>query len=231
MIEAVTLGAAALGTTVYGMVEPNSTLFGKVIGRGPADRGVYLTFDDGPNPRWTPRVLDLLREHAVPAAFFMVGKYVNNEPGLARAAVEGGHLVGNHTWSHRRLHLKTSSYIHNELDRTHHCIARATHSAVRAFRAPHGYRNPFVGRQAAQFGYVTFGWTFGVWDTAMPGVQVIRERMRKKLRAGSVLLLHDGDGYNEHGDRSQTVEALPYIIDDVRKAGYEFRPLTNLLTA
>ena len=231
MIEVVTLGAAAAGLAVYGTVEPNSRLFGNVIGRGPHDRGLYLTFDDGPNPRWTPRVLETLREHDVPAAFFMVGKYVAAEPALAREAIDAGHVVGNHTWSHRRLHLKSSRYIHLELERTHHCIARATRSTVHAFRAPHGYRNPFVGRQAAKFGYVTFGWTFGVWDTAMPGVQVIRERMRKKLRPGAVLLLHDGDGYDENGDRSQTVDALPYIIDDARRAGFEFRSLNYLLAA
>jgi len=75
------------------------------------------------------------------------------------------------------------------------------------------------------------GWTFGVWDTARPGPEEIRRRMLARLRPGAILLLHDGDGYDPRGDRSQTAEALPGIIDGVRAAGYELRPLTELLTA
>jgi peptidoglycan/xylan/chitin deacetylase (PgdA/CDA1 family) len=99
------------------------------------------------------------------------------------------------------------------------------------FRAPHGYRNPFVFRAVRPFDYRVMGWTFGVWDTARPGPEEIRRRMLARLRPGAILLLHDGDGYDPRGDRSQTAEALPGIIDGVRAAGYEFRPLTDLLTA
>jgi peptidoglycan/xylan/chitin deacetylase (PgdA/CDA1 family) len=77
--------------------------------------------------------------------------------------------------------------------------------------------------------YTVFGWTFGVFDTARPGVDEIRRRVRTRLRKGAIVLLHDGDGYDPDGDRLQTAQALPGIIADARHAGYEFAPLTDLL--
>jgi peptidoglycan/xylan/chitin deacetylase (PgdA/CDA1 family) len=77
--------------------------------------------------------------------------------------------------------------------------------------------------------YTVFGWTFGVFDTANPGVDVIRRRVRRRLKPGAIVLLHDGDGYDPHGDRMQTAAALPVIIEDARSAGYEFAPLSELL--
>jgi len=96
------------------------------------------------------------------------------------------------------------------------------------FRAPHGYRNPFVFSAVRPYGYRVMAWTFGVWDTARPGAEEIRRRIRAKLAPGAILLLHDGDGYDPLGDRRQTAEALPGIIEDVRAAGYEFRSLADL---
>jgi peptidoglycan/xylan/chitin deacetylase (PgdA/CDA1 family) len=81
-----------------------------------------------------------------------------------------------------------------------------------------------------RLGYTTFGWTFGVWDSARPGAEEIRRRVRSRLAPGALILLHDGDGYDPRGDRSQTAEAVPGIVRDARAAGYEFRPLGELLS-
>ncbi|HEU4699914.1 MAG TPA: polysaccharide deacetylase family protein [Gemmatimonadales bacterium] len=235
LVPAIGLGAAALGTLAcgaWGVYEPNAPLFGPVIGAGPPDGGaVYLTFDDGPNPGVTDRILETLARHGVPAAFFMVGRYAERHAALVRAVSGAGHVVGNHTWAHVKLHRRGPARIRCELERTHRALADLTGAAPRAFRAPHGYRNPFVARTARRLGYATFGWSYGVWDTARPGAEVIRARMRRKLRPGAILLLHDGDGYDPAGDRTQTADALPGIIADVRAAGLEFRPLTDLLPA
>lgn len=219
-------GVAAAG--VYGAVAPNSGLFGPVIGRGPRESSLYLTFDDGPHAEWTPRILDILQHHHIPAVFFAVGRYAVAHPDIVRAISADGHLLGNHTWSHRKLHLRSRPYIASELRRTHDALASIV-AAPRAFRAPHGYRNPFVSNVTRAMGYTTFGWTFGVWDTARPGTEVIRERMKKRLQPGAILLLHDGDGRDPHSDRSQTVAALPGIIEDAVARGYTFRPLSDLL--
>jgi peptidoglycan/xylan/chitin deacetylase (PgdA/CDA1 family) len=230
LIGAALAGVALTGLAAHGVYYPNSPLFGSVIGSGPrSGKSVYLTFDDGPNPRATPAILETLAERSVPAAFFMVGSFVLRHPDLARAVADGGHEIGNHTFSHVKLHSRGPARIRAELERTHAAIEQATARAPRTFRAPHGFRNPFVVPAARRLHYTTFGWTFGVFDSARPGATEIRRRVRKRLRPGAVILLHDGDGYDPNGDRSQTAEALPGIIDDVRAAGYELRPISDLL--
>jgi len=233
MMAALPLAAlgASLGVWAYGTYEPNSPLFGRVIGRGPgAGRVAYLTFDDGPNPGATEPILDTLAGLGVPAGFFMVGEHVRRFPGIARRVVAAGHEVGNHTLRHPKLHFRGPRRIDAELTGAHAVIANATGRAPRSFRAPHGYRNPFVTRSARRLGYTVFGWTFGVWDSD-PRVSAaeIRRRVARKLRPGAIILLHDGDGYDPAGDRRRTAEALPGIIADARTAGYVFRPPAELI--
>jgi peptidoglycan/xylan/chitin deacetylase (PgdA/CDA1 family) len=204
-------------------------LFGRSIERGPRRRRVYLTFDDGPNERATAAILETLATERVPAAFFMVGDHVRRYPGLARRVVSEGHLVGNHTYNHVKLHLAGPKRIREQLEVAHNAIEWATGRIPRAFRAPHGYRSPFLKSIIVDMRYTVFGWTFGVFDTAKPGVEEIRRRVRKRLRPGAIVLLHDGDGYDAEGDRLQTANALPGIIADARNAGYEFAPLSELL--
>lgn len=225
---AVAGGAIAVG--LYGAYAPNCRLFGRAIGRGRRDeRHVYLTFDDGPSPSATQAVLVALAREGVPAAFFMVGDHVDRYPGLARDVAGAGHEIGNHTQHHVKLHRLGPGRIRRELAEAHAAIAEATGRAPRVFRAPHGYRNPFVPFAVRRLGYATFGWTFGVWDSARPGAEEIRRRVRARVSPGAVILLHDGDGYDPRGDRSQTAAALPGIIRDARAAGYAFRPLAELL--
>src|SRR5947208_10412422 len=223
---------AALGAWAYGTYEPNSPLFGRAIGRGSrAERVAYLTFDDGPNPAATEPILETLAAHQVPAAFFMVGEHVRRFPAVARRVADLGHVVGNHTLRHRKLHFCGPARIREELERTHDIIGNVTGRVPRAFRAPHGYRNLFVTVTTRRLGYTVFGWTFGVWDSdARVSAEEIRRRVRRKLRPGAIVLLHDGDGYDPDGDRRRTAAALPGIIADARSAGFVFRSLAELVS-
>ena len=224
------VGATAAGALALGIYYPNSWLFGGVIGHGPRNGNTaYLTFDDGPNPTATDHILETLAAQGVPAEFFMVGAHVQQYPGIARRVVAAGHEIGNHTQHHVKLHVHGPRRIRRELEQAHHVITTVTGVAPRAFRAPHGYRNPFVAAVTQRLGYRVFGWTFGVWDSARPGADEIRRRVRTHLRPGAIILLHDGDGYDPAGDRSQTAAALPGIIQDARDAGYALRPLGDLL--
>ena len=204
-------------------------VFGPSVERGPKQRRIYLTFDDGPNERATPAILETLTRERVPAAFFMVGDHVRRFPALARDVVHAGHTVGNHTYNHVKLHLAGPAKIRSQLRQTHEVIEWAMNLTPHSFRAPHGYRSVFLRSVAAEMRYTVFGWTFGVFDTARPGVEEIRRRVRKRLRPGAIVLLHDGDGYDPEGDRMQTAKALPGIIADARMAGYQFAPLSELL--
>jgi len=204
-------------------------LFGPSVERGPRARRIYLTFDDGPNERATPVILDMLAAERVPAGFFMVGKHARLFPSLAHRVRAAGHDIGNHTEHHIKLHLRGPRRIRAELGAAHEAILATTGGAPRAFRAPHGYRSPFLRRVTRELGYTVFGWTFGVWDTARPGADEIRRRVRVRLRPGAIVLLHDGDGYDPAGDRMQTAQALPGIIADARASGYEFGALGELI--
>jgi peptidoglycan-N-acetylglucosamine deacetylase len=231
MIAIEASGAALLlGTGLWGMYSPNSPLFGPVIGRGPREPTVFLTFDDGPNPRVTERILETLQREQVPATFFMVGRHVELHSSTAEAVARAGQEIGNHTYSHKKLHCAGPARTSDEIRRAHQVITSVTGVVPRSFRAPHGYRGPFVARSIAPYHYQLFGWTFGVWDSACPGVEAIRARVRRRVKPGAILLLHDGDGYDPNGDRWQTAAALPGIIRDVRAAGYQLAALSTLET-
>src|SRR5438034_5160946 len=115
---AATAGAAALGAWAYGTYEPNSSLFGRAVGRGPTrERVAYLSFDDGPNPGATEPMLETLAASDVPAAFFLVGEHVRRFPEVARRVAAAGHEVGNHTLRHQKLHFRGPRRIREELER------------------------------------------------------------------------------------------------------------------
>lgn len=203
-------------------------IFGPSVERGPRSRRIYLTFDDGPNERATGAILDTLAAERVPAAFFMVGQHARRFPAMARRVADADHEIGNHTEHHRKLFWLDRQTVRAEVDLAHEAITAVTGVTPRSFRAPHGHRSVFLVSTIMERSYTVYGWTFGVFDTALPGVETIRRRVRKRLRPGAIVLLHDGDGYDPHGDRSQTAQALPGIIQDARELGYEFGSLSEL---
>jgi len=222
------LGIGVLGAAGFGAYYPNAWIFGPVTGHGPTGRReLYLTFDDGPNPVATDAVLEFLGRHDIPATFFMVGEHVRRFPEVARRVAAAGHEIGNHTDHHVKLHRLGPARIRAELVAAHHTIADVVGRAPTTFRAPHGFRNPFVGLTARELGYRVFGWTFGVWDTDLPGAAVIERRTLRRIQPGAIILLHDGDGYDPVGDRSQTAAALAGIIRGGLDQGYVFKSLVD----
>jgi peptidoglycan-N-acetylglucosamine deacetylase len=226
MIGQAAAAIAAAGLAAHGTWHRNSFVFGPVVTHLPGDEPVVsLTFDDGPNPRATPRILDVLRRERVHATFFVLGRHVERWPELVRRMALEGHQIGNHGFFHRKLHRRTPAYVRDDITRGTEAIVRASGVRPHHFRAPHGFRSPWVTPIAASLGQCTVGWSLGVWDSDRPGADVIARRSIQGMHAGSILLLHDGDGYDPEGDRMQTADALPTIIEGLRGRGFRFTTL------
>jgi peptidoglycan/xylan/chitin deacetylase (PgdA/CDA1 family) len=228
MIGYAALGVSVIGGAVHGAFHRNSPLFGRALGRIPTDRRVVaLTFDDGPNADATPRILDTLAEKKVRATFFVLGSHAERWPELVRRMSHDGHQLGNHGYFHRKLQFKSPFYVSRDIRLGIRAIRRAGAPAPRYFRAPHGFRSPWTTPIASSYGERTVGWSLGVWDSDRPGVDEIVRRTLEGVSPGSIVLLHDGDGYNPDGDRLQTADALPHIIDRLKDQGYEFATLPS----
>ena len=219
---------ALIAVVSVGAFSPNSPIFGAVIsGRRTGDGIMALTFDDGPSPDTTPRILDILRDAHVHATFFVLGKHAERHPEIVARIHSEGHEVASHGWGHGLLVFARPSAFKRELHRTAELLIACGAPAPRLFRAPHGFRGPWVNRVADRLGYRVVGWSKGVFDTALPGANVIAQRSREAMRPGAILLLHDADG-NGHGDRSQTADALPAIIESMQERGLEAVTVSEL---
>jgi peptidoglycan/xylan/chitin deacetylase (PgdA/CDA1 family) len=226
MIVGPALGVAVAGALAHGAFYPNSPLFGRVVSQlRTHERLIALTFDDGPNPDATPAILDALGARGIKASFFILGRHAERWPDLVRRVADEGHTVCNHGYHHRKLHLKSPSYVRGDLELGTRVIVDACGVRPAFFRAPHGFRSPWVTAIASRLGQRTVGWSRGVWDSSRPGVEVIAERTVRAAKAGAILLLHDGDGYDALGDRTQTARAVPLIIDRIRDMGLGFASL------
>lgn len=180
-------------------------------------RTMVLTFDDGPDPRYTPRILDTLAEHDVPAVFFVCGEMaVDNQDLLARMA-DDGHLVGNHTWSHPLLTRLKRSRIRSEMERTSEVIEKAYGEPPQWFRAPYGVWNRATFQLGAEMGMEPLAWTVDTRDWARPGTRTIVRRVEHGAAPGVVVLSHDAGG-----NRSQTVRALHKWLPHLLDSGYHF---------
>lgn len=223
MISAVVAGAAIAGAALHGVYYRNSPIFGRPISSLPgSSRSVALTFDDGPNPTATPPILDALAARGVKGTFFVLGRHVDRWPELVMRMAEEGHMIGNHGYFHRKLHVHGPAYIRRDLTMGLESIERSASVRPAVFRAPHGFRNPWVTPIAASLGERTVGWSLGVWDSDRPGEDAIIRRTVDGTRAGSILLLHDGDGYDIDGDRTQTAGAVPRIVDELLARDFAF---------
>ena len=226
MIGLAAIGLSVIGGAIHGAFHRNSPLFGRALGKIAGDKKVVaLTFDDGPNPEATPLILDTLREKGVKATFFVLGSHAERWPDLVRRIAHDGHQLGNHGYFHRKLQFKSPFYVSRDIRLGIRAIKRAGAPAPRYFRAPHGFRSPWTTPIANSYGERTVGWSLGVWDSDRPGVDEIVRRTLEGVSPGSIVLLHDGDGYNADGDRMQTAAALPLIIDRLKDQGYEFATL------
>ncbi len=200
-------------------------------GNGKDDQ-VAITFDDGPDPQWTPQILDILKAKGVKATFFMVGMQMEKNPGLVRRIVEEGHEVGLHTYTHPNLALVSDERVRLEVNATQRLLETITGRSTILFRPPYNAdsRPSSLGevlplKTVQDMGYLTVAEDIDPDDWAKPGADKILERIKlNRQLGGNVILLHDAGG-----DRSQTVAALPAIIDYIYDRGDQIVSLGKLL--
>jgi peptidoglycan/xylan/chitin deacetylase (PgdA/CDA1 family) len=180
---------------------------------------IALTFDDGPDPVDTPKLLDLLREKNVKATFFVVGKRVDQYPEIVRRASSEGHLIANHTWSHYSLFcFLTPSRLRAEIERGTESVRRSCGSRPRLFRSPVGLRHPLLRPYLRDAGLEYVSWTIRTRDTFTRDSGVLAQRILKQAASGDIILLHD----HLPGGTHAMLEVLPGVIDELRERGFQF---------
>jgi peptidoglycan-N-acetylglucosamine deacetylase len=226
---------------IYEIAEaPGSQLFGKTLVSGPKnERIVALTYDDGPNPPYTNAILDVLRKERVRATFFVVGQAVQAYPAIVRREYEDGNAIGNHTWNHGHLVLYDSASVRETLERTDRAIFAATGRHTRIMRPPFGSRDWLVLGEVRKLGYTPVMWSVPLAkDWEYPPAPLIASRILRYVVDGSIIDLHDGNRGILCGrmrvpahvcDRSTDVEATRLIVESLKRQGYRFVTIPELL--
>ncbi|MGZ4963898.1 MAG: polysaccharide deacetylase family protein [Limisphaerales bacterium] len=210
-----------------GSAIPQMSFFGPFVCRGTnSRRWVALTFDDGPDARSTPALLEVLRESGVKATFFCIGHRVAEHPELAARIVCEGHLLENHSYAHSKLtNIFTVTRLRADLERTQAVIKQATGIAPRWLRPPIGLSNPRVFHVARLLKLTMVGWSAGGLDTKLTKPERIVARVTRRLEPGAIILLHDG---NIPADR--LVATVKMLLDRLRTLEYEVVRLDLMLT-
>jgi len=214
-------GAAGLaaGGYAYASLWPASQIFGSTLIAPRQPGELALTFDDGPNPAWTPRLLDILAEHSVRATFFMVGRFAQVESSLVKRIVDEGHLIANHSWSHPNLARTAAVKVREELQHTSDTLQQIAGKPVRFFRPPFGARRPAVLRIARELGLMPVTWNAMTNDWAEPSADRIAASLLAKIekngRSGwaSNIVLHDGGHRGLGANRGPSVNAARQLLE------------------
>jgi peptidoglycan-N-acetylglucosamine deacetylase len=221
---------------------PANQIFGKTVVSGPANQKIVaLTYDDGPNPPYTTSILSVLEEEHVHATFFVVGRAVSAYPSVVRREALDGDALGNHTWAHTHMILMDPTELADSLRRTDQAVYRAAGIHLTIMRPPFGARDWLVLNQVKKLGYTPVMWSVPLprdWEDPSP--QTIARRVLSYVQDGSIIVLHDGNrgivcahahaGANPC-DRSSDIEATRLIVAALKREGYRFVTVPELLAS
>lgn len=215
---AATAAGLAAGGYAYAAMWPGSQIFGRTLTAPRRPGELALTFDDGPNPAWTPQLLETLAAHNVRATFFMVGHFAQAVPELVRRVAAGGHLIGNHSWSHPNMARTGAAQIEEELTRTSDTLGQILGQPVRFFRPPYGARRPFALRTARQLGMTPVTWNAMTSDWSDPSAEHIAAALTRKIDRNEQrgwatnIVLHDGQHAALGAYREPSVTAAGLLL-------------------
>jgi peptidoglycan/xylan/chitin deacetylase (PgdA/CDA1 family) len=217
------LGAAAAvglaaGGFQYAALWPGSQIFGRSLVAPARASDLALTFDDGPNPACTPRLIDVLAQYGVKGTFFLIGSFAEQEPALTKQIVQAGHLIGNHSWNHPNLSLSSAARIRDELQRTQETLEQLIGKPVRYFRPPFGARRPYVLQTARKMGMTPVLWNAMTSDWKERSPDRIAERLIVRVEGNqsrgraSNIVLHDGSHHGLNAAREPSLAATEQLL-------------------
>jgi peptidoglycan/xylan/chitin deacetylase (PgdA/CDA1 family) len=196
-------------------------VYRKLLHGDTTKRQIAITFDDGPHPKFTPKLLAILKKYDAKATFFVVGKQAEKYPRLVRAEIAAGDNIGNHTYHHVNLTKIPSVQVATEIKACGDVVKGITGGYPHLFRPPGGDYDKDVAEVAGVLGYTMILWTDDPGDYASPGVKVIETRTMDRIGNGGIVLLHDGV--------QQTVDVLPQILRYLKNKGYEFVTIDEMM--
>jgi peptidoglycan/xylan/chitin deacetylase (PgdA/CDA1 family) len=224
------VSAATACAAGYQSMAPTGRWYGRTFtGLARGARQIALTYDDGPNDPHTQRLLEVLARHNVHATFFLIGRYVQQRPDIAREIVHAGHIVGNHTFTHPLLIFKSEAEIRQELIQCRSALQDAIGQHSNLFRPPFGGRRPAVLRVASELGLAPVMWNVTGYDWNAPPAEAIERKVAKQIHGGDVILLHDGGHKQMGADRSNTVTATDHLIAWCKSEGYDFLTIPQMM--
>ena len=199
-------------------------IFPDILWRGPIDdNGVYLTFDDGPDPANTPCVLDILSEHNVPASFFLVGSRISGAESAVERSSREGHLLANHGFSHRKLGWMPSRIIEAEIADTEHILVSNGWTCHKLFRPPFGHFRPGMTKRMRRIGYRMVMWSSMPGDYRQMASDRLLQRTLLNLHPGTIIVFHD-----HSRDPQPMIEMLPRLLNELNERGYNCKRLDEI---